>query len=154
MSTKPITFHCHKHIPHTGEDICNAIANVDAWSQFGGYGVLPGIQSAAYETRTENMVGSRIRVRNTDGSGHVEDIYRWVPGQAVAMKLHEFTRPLSLLATHFTEEWSLQPASQGTAVTRSFQMYPTRSMTRPFLWLISQLFRRAIARHLDEMARM
>ena len=57
----------------------------------------------------------------------------WVPGQAVTMKLQEFTRPLSRLATHFTEKWSLQPASQGTVVTRSFQMYPTRLMARSFL---------------------
>lgn len=38
---KPITFQCQKHIPHTGEEICNAIANVDAWSQFGGYESYP-----------------------------------------------------------------------------------------------------------------
>lgn len=151
---KPITFHCRKLIPRTGEEICSAIANVDAWSQFGGYGVLPGIQNAEYEKRTEDMVGSRIRVRNTDGSGHVEEIYRWVPGQEVAMTLHEFTPPLSYLATHFTEEWSLKTENQGTDVTRSFQMYPARPMTRPFVWLISLLFRRAIARHLEEMSRL
>ena len=151
---KPITFQCQKLIPYTGEEICNAIANVDAWSQFGGYGVLPGIQSATYDKRTDNMIGSRIRVRNTDGSGHVEEIYRWVPGQAVAMKFQEFTPPLSRLASHFTEEWNLQPTIGGTDVTRSFQLVATSSFTRPFLWLISLLFRRAIDRHLDEMARM
>ena len=65
------------------------------------------------------------------------------------MKLHEFTPPLSRLASHFTEEWHLQPTTGGTHVTRSFQMVATHSLTRPFLWLISLLFRRAIARHLD-----
>lgn len=151
---KPITFQCHKLIARTGEEICTAITDVAAWSQFSGYGVLPGIQSAAYEKRTENMIGSRIRVRNTDGSEHVEEIYRWVPGLEVAMKLHEFTPPLSRLASHFTEEWSLKATAQGTHVTRSFAMYPTRPLTRPFVWLISLLFRRAVDAHLAEMSRM
>jgi hypothetical protein len=151
---KPITFQCHKLIPRTGEEICAAIANVDAWSQFAGYGFLPGIENAVYENRTEDMIGSRIRVRNTDGSGHVEEIYHWIPGQEVAMKLHEFTPPLSRLASHFTEEWRLKTVSQGTIVTRSFAMYPVRPLTRPFVWLISLLFRRAINRHLVEMAGM
>lgn len=70
------------------------------------------------------------------------------------MKFQEFTPPLSRLASHFTEEWSLQPTTGGTDVTRRFQLVATSSLTRPFLWLISLLFRRAIDRHLDEMARM
>ena len=151
---KTLTFECHKLIPRTGYEICAAIANVAVWNQFGGYGFLPGIQNAEYELRTEEMVGSRIRVRNTDGSGHVEEIYRWVPGREVAMKLCEFTPPLSYLATHFTEEWTLKTGKQGTDVTRAFQMYPTRGLTRPLVWLISRLFRRAIAHHLQEMVRL
>ena len=72
-------------IPAPADVICAEIANVDAWNQFGGYGVLPGIEKAMYETRTADMIGSRIRVRNTDGSGHVEEITQWTPGKAVAM---------------------------------------------------------------------
>ncbi len=148
----PITFQCTRLIPFTADVICAEIANVDAWNQFGGYGVLPGIEKAVYETRSADMIGSRIRVRNTDGSGHVEEIYRWTPGKEVAMKLHEFTPPLSSLASHFLEEWTLTPEGSGTRVTRSFQLYATQPVTRPLLWLISLLFRRAIERHLDQMA--
>lgn len=151
---KPISFQCTRLIPASAHAICTEIANVDAWNQFGGYGVLPGIEKAAYETRTEDMVGSRIRVRNTDGSGHVEEILQWTPGKAVAMKLHEFTPPLSSLASHFLEEWTLVPEGSGTRVTRSFQLHPAQPVTRPLLWLISLLFRRAIERHLEQMAAM
>ena len=150
---KPITFECRKQIPKSAVEICTEIADVARWSEFGGYGVLPGIAHAEYETQTADMVGSRIRVRNTDGSGHVEEIYKWVLGKEVAMKFTGFTPPLSRLATHFTEEWTLTEHERGTAVTRSFALYATRPLARPALWLISLLFRRAIARHLDEIAR-
>lgn len=129
-----------------------AITDLSRWPEFSGYGPLPGIAGAAYESRTDDMVGSRIRVTNADGSSHVEAIIRWVPGGAVAMKMHDFTPPLSRLATHFIEEWAFEPRGAGTLVTRRFELYPRSAATRPFLWLISLLFRRAIARHLKEMA--
>lgn len=149
---KPITFQSSKVIPRSALEICSEIADVSRWREFDGYGILPGIENAEYEIRSDHMVGSRIRVRNTDGSEHVEEISRWIPGKEVAMKLHEFTPPLSHLAAYFTEEWTLKAENGATHVTRKFQMVPKRSMTRPLVWLISLLFRRAIARHLAEMA--
>lgn len=148
----PIVFECRQSLPHAPLAICENIADLTRWAEFTGYGPLPGIASAAYETRTPNMVGSRIRVQNKDGSGHVEEIYTWQPEQAVGMKLHEFTPPLRHLATHFTEDWRFRWEGNMTHVTRSFQLFPTRPTTRPVLWLISLLFRRAIARHLADMA--
>lgn len=150
---KPITFECHKMIPKSGEGIFSEIADVSRWSEFGGYGILPGIEKAEYEKRTQEMVGSRIRVRNTDGSSHVEEIYKWLPCKEAGMRFHEFTPPLRSLAAHFTEEWRLKAGNgEGTYVVRRFELYPKRLATRPFLWLISLLFRRAIAQHLDEIA--
>lgn len=150
---KPITFECHKKIPKSAVQICTEIADVARWSEFGGYGVLPGIAHAEYEIQTAAMIGSRIQVCNTDGSRHVEEIEKWVWGEEVAMKFTGFTPPLSRLATHFTEDWVLKEQGGGTAVTRSFALYATRPLARPVLWLISLLFRRAIARHLDDIAR-
>lgn len=149
---RPIIFQCSQTIPKSAADICAEIADTARWAEFGGYGILPGIENAAYEKRTADMVGSRIRVRNTDGSEHVEEIYKWIPGEAVGMRFGDFTPPLSYLATQFTEEWRFQAANGATHVVRQFQMFPTRSATRPVLWLISHLFRRAIARHLAQMA--
>jgi len=149
---KPIVFACRQVIAKPAEEICAEIADTARWSEFNGYGILPGIASAAYETRADGMVGSRIRVRNRDGSGHVEEIYAWEAGQQVAMKLYEFTPPLSRLADYFTEEWAFAADPRGTLVTRRFQMFARRPLTRLPLWGISQLFRRAVARHLAEMA--
>lgn len=68
------------------------------------------------------------------------------------MKLQAFTPPLSRLATHFIEEWRFEVGDGGTLVTRTFQLFAASAWTRPFLWMISLFFRRAIAQHLAEMA--
>jgi hypothetical protein len=151
---EPIQFRCGQVIPRTPSEICSAIANVARWDEFSGYGILPGIERAEYEIRTDGMVGSRIRVRNRDGSEHVEEITRWDPESGIAMEFRDFTPPLSRLATHFIEEWSFKDQDNATLVTRSFQMFASRSATRPIVWLISLFLRRAIARHLAEMVNL
>ncbi len=150
---RPIVFRCSQLIPRSATAICAEIADTTRWREFTGYGPLPGIAHAEYEHRTATMTGSRIRVRSTDGSLHTEEIERWVPGCEVVMRLHDFTPPLSRLATHFTETWSFQPAPQGALATRVFELYPRRPATRPALWLIARLLQRAVARQLREMAK-
>jgi len=150
---RPILFECREIIPRTATEICLDIADVARWSEFKGYGILPGIASAEYANRTQDMVKSRVRVRNTDGSGHIEEICAWNPGEKIVMKLYAFTPPLNHLATHFIEEWNFEAANNATLVTRKFTLFPKQSVTRPFLWLISLAFKRAIARHLTEMER-
>lgn len=148
----PIRFECQQLLPISGDEVCAAISDMDQWSKFEGYAFLPGIERAEYEIRTADMVGSRIQVRNRDGSSHVEEIYRWLPGREIGMKLHQFSPPLSYLASHFTEDWLLEKRPNGTHVTRTFHLYPGRSLARPLLWFISLFFRRAIAKSLAQMA--
>lgn len=150
----PIEFECTQTIPAPADVIFDRIADTATWSAFRGYGILPGIRSAAYEMRAPAMVGSRIRVRNTDGSEHVEEIYKWEAGSAIAMRLLEFGAPLSSLAAQYSEEWRFEPRPSGTSVSRRIRMYPKSAFTRPMLWLISLLLKQAIARNLDEMAAM
>jgi hypothetical protein len=148
---QPIVFACRRIIPKSGVEIAAEIANMERWAEFKGYGPLPGIEHAEYETRTETMIGSRVRVRSRDGSTHVEEFYEWESGRKIGMKLHEFTSPLRHLATHFLEEWTFEPQGSATSVTRMFQFFPRNAATRPLLWIISLFFRRAVALHLAEM---
>lgn len=150
---KPISFSCHKIISASPQSISANIANTDKWKEFEGYAILPKIKEATYEKRTDQMVGSRIRVINSDGSTHVEEIFKWEPGRAISMKLAEFSAPLNGIASHFIEEWTFEPTENGTSVTRSFQLFAARWYTRPSLWIISLFFRRAIDLHLDQMAK-
>ncbi len=150
---RPITFQRRQFFRQAPGEIAAEFADVNRWKEFEGYGLLPGIAHAEYETRTPHMIGSRVRVHNRDGSQHVEDVVDWQPDQRIVIKLHQFTPPLSRLASHVVEEWTLAPQDGSTLVTRSFQMYPTSALARLPLWLIARLFSRAVAVHLAQIAR-
>jgi hypothetical protein len=127
------------------------LVNSPAKNQQRGYGPLPGIRAAEFEVRTANVVGSRIRVTNTDGSSHIEEIVEWQPNLRVGIEMKDFSPPLSRLATRFMETWDFVRLDGGTRATRSFELYAKSAPTRPVLWLISLLLRRAIARQLRQM---
>lgn len=140
-------------MPESVELICEKILDVSTWSDFDGHGVLPGIEEAEFEVRTDEIKGSRVRVSNADGSEHVEEILEWEENKKLIMKIHEFPATLSYLATHFIEEWYFQELGENeTLVTRKFRLYPTSILTRPFLGRIAKLFEKAVAEHLDQMA--
>jgi hypothetical protein len=113
--------------------------------------VLPGIKTAEFKIRTPEIVGSTIKVTNTDGSSHEEEVVHWEPKRRVRLNFQSFSPPLSRLATEFEETWEFTLTGQGTRVVRSFELTATSSVTRPLLWLISILLKSAIARHLRQM---
>ena len=149
---KPITFSCAETLPLAlgGR---RADPRPRPQTDFTGYGPLPGIRAAEFEVRTEDVVGTRIRVTNTDGSGHVEEIVGWEPERRLRLDMREFSPPLSRLATRFEEIWEFERPGDGTRVVRSFRLYPKSFLARPVLWLISLLLKRAIARHVRQMRR-
>ena len=148
---RPITFCCEDTSPLAPEDIAGQILDLARWPEFGGYGPLPGIRSAEFEEQTAEVVGSRVRVTNRDGSTHVEEVVQWHPDRRVQLRLSDFSAPLSRLATEFVETWEFERDGNGTRVTRSFELTATSVAAWPVLWLISLLLRRAVARHLRQM---
>ena len=92
---KPLMFERDQVIPKSTAVIFAEIADTTRWGEFNGYGILPGIESASYAVRTQDMVGSRIRVLKRDGSRHIEEITAWIPDREIAMTMQEFTPPLS-----------------------------------------------------------
>ena len=148
---KPITFSCEETLALAPEDIARQILDLTKWPDFHGYGPLPGIKVAEFEVQTPGIVGSRIRVTNTDGSKHVEEIVEWQPDHRLQLHMKEFSAPLSRLATRIEETWEFERIGNETHVTRSFQIHAKSVLARPLLWMISFLLKRAIARHLREM---
>lgn len=148
---RPIRFSCTDTLLLTPAEIAGRILDLANWTDFTGYAVLPGIKAAEFEVRTPGVVGSRIRVTNTDGSSHVEEIVEWQPEHSLRLRMSGFSAPLSRLATEFVESWAFEREGTATRVTRSFEMRPKSAGARPALWLISLLLRRAIARHLRQM---
>lgn len=148
---KPITFACHETLSLPPEEIAEQILDLTKWPDFRGYGLIPGIKSAEFETRTPNVVGSRIRVTNLDGSTHVEEIVEWQPDRRIQLRMGDFSKPLSRLATRFVETWDFERVGHETKAVRSFEMNAKSVLAKPALWLISFFLKRAIARHLREM---
>jgi ribosome-associated toxin RatA of RatAB toxin-antitoxin module len=148
---KPVEFTCTAIIPEPAEAIAEQILQVERWPEFTGYGVIPGIQQAEFESRTPEVVGSRVRVTNTDGSRHVETIVEWQPGVGLRLHMTDFSPPLARLATDFDEIWSFEPVGKATRVTRQFRLHPKSALTRPAVWAMSFLLKRAIARSLQQM---
>ncbi len=148
----PITFNCKATLAMTPHEISEQILDISNWSDFKGYGPLPGIKSAEFEVKTPDVVGSRIRVHNTDGSTHVEEITEWLLESRVALRMQEFSAPLSWLATGIDETWTFERVGNATNVYRSFQLHARSALTRPLLWLISKLLKQAIDRHLRQMS--
>lgn len=148
---KPICFACEATLPLTPDEILRQILDVSNWTEFQGYGVLPGIKQAEFAVRTPEIVGSKIKVTNSDGSSHVEEIVEWHPDRRLTLQFQEFSPPVSRLAKRFDEIWDFERLSTGTRVVRSFELYAKSALTWPVLWAISILLKRAVARHLRQM---
>ncbi|MEJ7593704.1 MAG: SRPBCC family protein [Planctomycetaceae bacterium] len=148
---KPITFSCEATLPQAPEEIASQILDLSRWPEFHGYGPLPGIKHAEFDTKTADVVGTRIRVTNRDGSTHVEEIVEWEPIGRLRLHMHEFSPPVSRLAKGFDETWEFRITGNGTKVVRSFELHPKSMLARPLLWLISLILKRAIARHFTSM---
>jgi hypothetical protein len=148
---RPIRFYCNATLPQQPEEIASQILDLSKWPEFKGYGPLPGIREAEFKTRTAEIVGTRIRVTNRDGSTHAEEIVEWEPTRRLRLHMHDFSPLLSRLTTAFDETWEFEREGDRTKAIRSFEMHPKSALTRPLLWLISFLLKRAIARHLQQM---
>ena len=148
---KPVTFACIETLTLAPEDVAQQILDLTKWPDFHGYGPLPGIKSAEFEVKTPDIVGSRIRVMNQDGSSHVEEVVEWQPTHRIRLHMKEFSLPLSRLATWFVETWDFERVGNDTKVTRSFEMNAKSLLAWPVLWMISFMLKKAIARHLREI---
>lgn len=147
-----IQFQCHGRLSQSPDEITDQILDLALWPQFGGAWPIPGIATAEFETRTPEVVGTRIRVVNRDRSSHVEEIVAWQPGRHVQLRMAHFSPPLCWIASHFLETWHLERDGVETRVTRSFALHPQQAWGVPILWTISFLLRRAIRQHLRLMA--
>ncbi|MCA9235797.1 MAG: SRPBCC family protein [Planctomycetales bacterium] len=149
----PIVFQCRATISGKPAAIAERLLDLTRWPEFRGYGPLPGVKVAAFETRTADVVGSRIRVANDDGSSHVEEITVWQPERLLQLRLQEFSPPLCRFADQFVETWELQGDGPGTHVTRRFELHVKSRAAKPVVWLIGCLLKRAVARHMRQLGR-
>lgn len=149
---RPVTFTCTQELAIPPEQMFAKVRDVSSWTTFDGYGLLPGIEHAEYEVETPQVAGSVIRLRNSDGSTHTETIVKWLPPERLVLRLGNFSRPLSLIATHFDETWTFYESGNGYSAERSFAMHPCCAAAKIALWPISLMMRRAVSIHLEKIA--
>lgn len=148
---KAIRFACEDILPLPSEAIARQILDLTRWPDFHGYGPIPGIHSAQFDVQTPQIIGTRIRVLNLDGSSHVEEMVEWQPQERIRLEMKEFSPPLSRLASRFEEIWEFTSTGDGTRVVRSFLLHPKSLLGRLALQMIRFFLKAAIARHLREM---
>ncbi|MCA9245308.1 MAG: hypothetical protein KDA32_15235 [Phycisphaerales bacterium] len=148
--TPPITFECRHQTTVSLAEIVDNILVLENWTTFTGWGPLPGIRAATFDSRTPELVGTKFRVVSTNGDQHTETITRWEPGRLLETRMADFPRSLRWMATHFIERWITEGdlARDGHhTVVRQFEMFPTSGMTRPLLRMIGFMMRQAVNRH-------
>ncbi len=150
---KPVEIKIVGRTPLSAQEICAQILDTERWPEFRGYAFLPGIAGATFEAKTPALTGSRIRVRNTDGSSHVEEIVEWDTASRIALRFQDFDSPLRRFATHFLEAWEFRETADGTEVTRTMTLYPKNALGRLMLVPISKLMKKALEKHLAETTR-
>lgn len=149
---EPLYFICRSEIELSPDLLQAQILDVEKWKTFQGFGPLPGIKSARYKIKTQEIAGSQIEVTNLDGSRHIEEIVEWSEGQSLTLRLGKFSPPLNRIATHFIEKWTFEAHDpHPTLVTRSFELYAKTHRSKWLLRAIATLMKFAIKRHLREM---
>ena len=150
---KPIEIKITGHTTMSTQEICAQFLDTQRWSEFEGHSILPGVKNASFELKTPALVGSRIKVLNTDGSAHVEEIIQWDVENGIAVRFQEFQAPLKNIATHFIEAWEFQKTGTGTQVTRRMTMYPKGLPGWFMLAPISILMKKSFEKNMLQLSR-
>lgn len=145
---KPIEFCCTGRLQGSPQALVAQILELENWTSFRGYAFLPGIAQARFLTRTESLVGTRIAVRNTDGSRHVEEIVAWDGVSHLQMEMKEFSAPLKFLAERFEEHWHFSAG----VVERRFRLFARGPLSRILLRGLAPLLRKAVERHFNTLS--
>lgn len=148
---EPVRFTCSASLPQSPDEIGDGILDLARWSEFKGWGPIPGIRSAEFVKRTQGVVGTVIATVNTDGSRHREEILEWDLPRRITLRLFDFPRPLRFMAREFRETWLFTPGEK-THVSRAFELHPRNALTRPALLVVRSLLRRAIRAQLAQLA--
>ncbi|MEX2153808.1 MAG: SRPBCC family protein [Gemmatimonadaceae bacterium] len=120
---------------------------------FVGFGIVPGIREARYETPGAPRLGSRRRITKTDGTDHLEEITAFEKPTLHVSRISGLTAPLSWLVRSAEDAWRFSPASSGTRIDRVFAFELTSPLVAPIAFPLMHIFMRiAIRRDLRNVS--
>jgi hypothetical protein len=70
----------------------------------------------------------------------------------MTLEMSEFSRPLSLFASRFVEQWQFNGAGEKTAIRRSIELHHKSFIGWLVLGAISRFLKKAVDRHLRSLA--
>lgn len=132
-------------------EVFDEFFRVENWKSFKGYGPIPGIREAKMVNATSSKIGTKFKVRNTDGSSHEETVMEFEANKTLVMKMHAFSAPLNKLASHFIEKWRIQIQAEKTYIERSFELYPKNLIGNIALRIISLFLKHAVKIHTKKL---
>lgn len=148
---RTLEFTCTARLPQSPEQIAEHMLDASRWTDFQGWGPLPGIDSVRLE-RSAEIVGSNFFVTNSDGSTHREEVIEWDVGERLLLRMTDFTAPLRHLASAIDETWTFERREADTLVHRSLAIRSRGLFASILLFPIRAMLRRAIDAHLRTLA--
>jgi hypothetical protein len=125
-------------------DFTNDAAN---FVSFVGFGFVPGIRSARYETEEPPRLGSRRRILKTDGTEHLEEIIAFERPVLHGSRISALSPPLSWLVRSGEDTWRFRAeGASGTAVERTFSFELTSPLAAVVAFPLLHLFMRVAVR--------
>lgn len=131
------------------DEFINEIFVAENWSEFKGYGILPGVKHVEIRDYSKSKVGTKFNVTNTDNSRHIETVVEYIPNKLLVLKFSDFTKPLSNYVSHFIETYKFDRVKNKTHLERTFQMYPLNVSGKIMLYMIKYFMKKAIRKHMD-----
>lgn len=111
-------------------DFTNDAAN---FTSFVGFGPVPGIRKASYETAGPPRLGSTRRILKTDGTEHIEEITVFERPSRHTSRITALSPPFSWLVRSGQDDWKFVADGSGTVVERTF----TFTLTYPLAALVA-----------------
>ena len=98
-------------------DFTNDAAN---FTSFAGFGPIPGIRKATYETAGVPRLGSKRRILKNDGTEHIEEITAFERPARHTSRITGLSPPFSWLVRFGEDHWKFAADESGTVVERTF----------------------------------
>jgi hypothetical protein len=124
---------------------------LDQWRSFPGHGTIPAIKSATFENRSPAITGSAIRLTLGDDSTCLATVVEWHPNYRLAIKVTDFTPPLSDSIASIDETWDVEPENGQTKVTRLVQILPKPESRTEAVAALAMDLKKAMLLHLHQL---
>jgi len=134
-------------VPASREAAFDLTVDPELFTDFKGYGPIPGIVGVSARNPGATARGSVFDVHNSDGSTHVEEITWFERPERSVRQIREFSSPFRFLVRRVEEEWVLSQVPEGCRAWRAFRFELRSALLYPVARLLALAFERAMRDH-------